>query len=45
MGKRRSLIVVALVLVAMAVVAYPGCTFWSTPTDDRPTLMYFRSAK
>ncbi len=44
MGKRRSLIVAALLLVAMVAAAYLAYTFWVAPADDRPTLMYFRAA-
>jgi len=39
MEKRRSFIIAALLLVALAVVAYLAYTFWLAPAGDRPTLM------
>jgi len=41
MEKRRSFIIAALLLVALAVVAYLAYTFWLAPAGDRPTLMCF----
>ncbi len=42
MKKTYILIIAALLLEMLVLVAYPACTY---PADDRPTLMYFRSAK
>lgn len=43
MGKRCTLIIVSLLTVALAVVAYLTYTSWMPPAKDRPTLMYFRA--
>lgn len=43
MEKRRSFIMAALLLVALAVVAYLAYTFWLAPDGDRPTLMCFHA--
>jgi|GEM_PF-4092796 len=43
MEKRRSFIIAALLLVALAVVAYLAYTFWLAPAGDRPTLMCFHA--
>jgi len=40
-GKRRIFIIVALLLAALAYLAY---TSWAAPAGDRPTLMYFRAS-
>jgi len=43
MGKKRVLLIAALLLVALAVVAYLAYTFWLAPAGDRPTLMCFHA--
>lgn len=41
MKKTHILIIAALLLEMLVLVAYPAC---APPADDRPTMMYFRSA-
>ena len=41
--KKRILIIVALLLLALGLVTYLAYTFWAAQAKDRPTLMYFGS--
>lgn len=43
MGKRRTVVIVGLLAIALAVVAYLTYTSWKASAKDRPTLMYFRA--
>ena len=42
MGRKRTLIIAGLVLVALAAVAYLAIAL-TGPAKDRPTLIYFRA--